>query len=209
MTIDMLLPKRERTRRDLIEAADRVFRKKGVETAIVRDVTTAARVAHGTFYNYFDDIDDLVEAMIKTRLAAMAERLEALRKSLPQGELAIAIAARSLFREISHSTASAWLVQRPHVLAGALEETIYPFAQRDVTRLAAAGHFSLPCASESWFKAATWMMIGLLVGGRGDRARMASVEDDFLKTMLASLGMRAPAIAQLVKASRAQVNDDR
>lgn len=193
------------SRRDLIDAADRVFRKKGVDAVIVRDVITAARVAHGTFYNYFDGIDELAEAMIRTRLAEMADRLEAMRQDLPQDELAIAIAARVLFREIGHSTAATWLVQRPHVLARALEEAVYPFASQDVVRLAKAGRVCVPCSTEGWFAAVSWMLIGLLMRGLAGGTRMAVVEDEFLKTLLASLGVTGAPAAQLVKASRAHL----
>lgn len=56
-------PKRERTRLTLLEAAVAVFGEKGVEAATIQDITVAARVATGTFYNHFKSKDELLEAL--------------------------------------------------------------------------------------------------------------------------------------------------
>ena len=59
--------KRERTRRELLEAGREVLAEKGASLTI-RDVTTAADVAVGTFYNYFQDPDDLIDAVMREEL---------------------------------------------------------------------------------------------------------------------------------------------
>lgn len=46
-------PKRERTRRQLLQAAVHVYGQRGVGAATLQDVATAAGVASGTIYNYF------------------------------------------------------------------------------------------------------------------------------------------------------------
>ncbi|HET8939119.1 MAG TPA: helix-turn-helix domain-containing protein [Polyangiales bacterium] len=57
------LPKRERTRLSLLEAAVAVFGEKGVEAATIQDIALAARVATGTFYNHFKAKDELLAAL--------------------------------------------------------------------------------------------------------------------------------------------------
>lgn len=57
------LPKRERTRLSLLEAAVAVFSERGVESATIQDITQAARVAAGTFYNHFKAKDELLSAL--------------------------------------------------------------------------------------------------------------------------------------------------
>ncbi len=57
------LPKRERTRLSLLEAAVAVFGERGVESATIQDITQAARVAAGTFYNHFKSKDELLSAL--------------------------------------------------------------------------------------------------------------------------------------------------
>lgn len=57
------LPKRERTRLSLLEAAVAVFAERGVDSATIQDVTQVARVAAGTFYNHFKSKDELLSAL--------------------------------------------------------------------------------------------------------------------------------------------------
>lgn len=201
MTLDVAPGKRERTRRDLIEAADRVFRRRGVDGTIVRHVTEAAGVAHGTFYNYFDSMDELVEAMVQAHLVTVAGRVETMRRQIRRGDLALAVGGRSLFRAIASSTARPWLLQRPQALARVLSETIHPFASEDINRLARAGKVRLPVPVATWLATMNWTMIGLLLQAeRGLPATRA--EEAFVSMVLASLSVGAAATARLVSESR-------
>ncbi|MDR7543756.1 MAG: helix-turn-helix domain-containing protein [Armatimonadota bacterium] len=47
-------------RRQILEAATRVFADKGYAAATVRDIARAARIAEGTIYNYFKSKEDLL-----------------------------------------------------------------------------------------------------------------------------------------------------
>jgi AcrR family transcriptional regulator len=57
------LPKRERTRLSLLEAAVSAFAEHGVEPATIQHIADAARVATGTFYNHFKSKDELLAAL--------------------------------------------------------------------------------------------------------------------------------------------------
>ncbi|MEM9132176.1 MAG: TetR/AcrR family transcriptional regulator [Actinomycetota bacterium] len=61
--------KKERTRRQLISAAVEEIATSG-EAFTILDVTKRAEVSNGTFYNYFDDRDALVEAVIDAVLTS-------------------------------------------------------------------------------------------------------------------------------------------
>ena len=63
---------RERTRALLLDAAMRVFARKGVGATAIHEITAEAGVANGTFYNYFRTREEIAEA-VSTRLA---ERLQ-------------------------------------------------------------------------------------------------------------------------------------
>ncbi|MBX3024139.1 TetR/AcrR family transcriptional regulator [bacterium] len=62
---------RDRTRRLLLDAALRVFARKGAGGAALHEVAAEAGVSNGTFYNYFRSREDLVAAAS----LALAERL--------------------------------------------------------------------------------------------------------------------------------------
>lgn len=63
----------ERTRSRLLDAARVVFEREGYVATRVSDITTEARVAHGTFYTYFDSKLDVLRAVI----ASVVEEMEA------------------------------------------------------------------------------------------------------------------------------------
>ncbi|MDH6291986.1 TetR/AcrR family transcriptional regulator [Rhodococcus opacus] len=60
----------------LIQAARRVFERKGFIEATVRDITTEAGVSHGTFYTYFDTKEAafaaVSNAVVESMLTALA-----------------------------------------------------------------------------------------------------------------------------------------
>lgn len=61
--------KRERTRGELVTAAEQLVAERGIDAISIDDVTKAAEVAKGTFYTHFADKSDLA--------AAIAERIRA------------------------------------------------------------------------------------------------------------------------------------
>ena len=65
--------KRERTREQLLAAAMLVLAEKG-EALTVSDVVARAEVSNGTFYNYFTDRDELIDALAEHSLIRLAAR---------------------------------------------------------------------------------------------------------------------------------------
>jgi AcrR family transcriptional regulator len=93
---DLRQPKTEK-RHQIVEAAARVFARKGFAGAVVADIAVEARIGKGTVYEYFDSKEDLFFAVFewfqnKTEAAAMvrisslggsaADRLRALSETL-------------------------------------------------------------------------------------------------------------------------------
>ncbi len=81
--------RRQRTRRQLLDAARAVIAEKGIDAATIGEIAERADVAFGSFYNHFESKDGLVEALfaeivadhaaasagIDAELASPAERL--------------------------------------------------------------------------------------------------------------------------------------
>ena len=63
--------KRERTRRQLIAAGSAVLAEKGTALTI-SDVVARAEVSNGTFYNYFNDRDELIDALAEHSVISLA-----------------------------------------------------------------------------------------------------------------------------------------
>lgn len=66
---------RVRTRSQLTDAARVLIAEKGIAGLRIADVTEVADVGRGSFYNYFDSKEDLVEAVAGESLQTVAERV--------------------------------------------------------------------------------------------------------------------------------------
>jgi AcrR family transcriptional regulator len=72
--IDRRVRRRERTRRSLLDAASELIATRGLEDTRIEDVTQAADLGKGAFYNYFDS----KETMVSTLLTEAVEKLDGL-----------------------------------------------------------------------------------------------------------------------------------
>lgn len=71
-------PKSEETRARILEAALATFRERGFENATMREIATAAQVATGAAYYYFDSKDAIVMAFYQRAQQELRSSLEAL-----------------------------------------------------------------------------------------------------------------------------------
>jgi AcrR family transcriptional regulator len=71
----LLWNKRARTRDDLLVAAQTLLLKHSAGSLAVTDIAACAGVSHGTFYNYFDTIDALIDVLGALVVAAHAKGL--------------------------------------------------------------------------------------------------------------------------------------
>ena len=75
------LSRRERrkiaTRDALLTAAQEVIAIKGVYLAVIEEITERADVAKGSFYQYFQDRDDLLHVILNRRLQELRDTIEA------------------------------------------------------------------------------------------------------------------------------------
>ena len=89
--------KRSRTRQTLLDAALGVLAENG-ENFSLSEVAARAGVSHGTFYNYFNDRDELIDALVTYSVEQFAERSEQeVRTTDPAVRFAV-ISARALRR---------------------------------------------------------------------------------------------------------------
>ena len=67
----------ERTTRDqIIEAADQLFYQRGYEHTSFSDIAEAVQISRGNFYHHFKSKDEILEAVIRLRLANTRRMLE-------------------------------------------------------------------------------------------------------------------------------------
>ena len=87
--------RREKTRGRLLEAALIVFGQHGVEASIVDEIIAIAGVARGTYYNYFQSNEELLQTVSNDAANEMRQAVIGRFKSPPDGPARIAAAIRS------------------------------------------------------------------------------------------------------------------
>jgi AcrR family transcriptional regulator len=63
-------------RRQVLDAAARVFARKGLDGANIRELSTACGVSRGSLYDYFKNKEELLETVAQLALSEMAETHE-------------------------------------------------------------------------------------------------------------------------------------
>ena len=107
------LPEATDRRRELVEAAVRVFARKGFHGSRVGDIAEEAGVAHGLLYHYFRSKDEVLETIFRDawqRLATETDRIEA-----------SDIALREQLRRFARIYLGSWLVT-PELIAVLVRE---------------------------------------------------------------------------------------
>src|SRR5579883_2866610 len=93
--------RRERMRAALIAAATRLFAEKGIEATTIAEIAEAADVGFGTFYNYFDSKDAVLDAVVATAVARQNRLLTRLTGLGGDPAVLMAIGLRSTARTVA------------------------------------------------------------------------------------------------------------
>jgi len=75
--------RKQATREALLKAAQEVIAVKGVYLAVIEEITERADVAKGSFYQYFQDRDDLLHVLLNRRLQELHTTISA--TMMPRG----------------------------------------------------------------------------------------------------------------------------
>jgi TetR/AcrR family fatty acid metabolism transcriptional regulator len=84
----------------ILDAAVRVFARKGYHSSRVGDIAEEAGVAHGLLYHYFDSKDELLETIFRNTWTLMIETIK--------GVEALEEPARETLRKVSAIVLRAW-----------------------------------------------------------------------------------------------------
>lgn len=113
------LPKRERTRRQLLQAAMGVYMSRGVAAATIQEIARVAGVANGTVYNHFDTLDDIAHGVAFWLAETLCRRITDSQQGVKEGAERMAIGNRRYLWLAQQSPA--WAVLLLEVAAVAAE----------------------------------------------------------------------------------------
>jgi AcrR family transcriptional regulator len=92
------MKKRERTRSALLDSAISVFASKGFEATRIIDITNHAELANGTFYNYYQDKDEILRDVAAGLAVEITGRINHEMEGLVHGPTRVALATARLLQ---------------------------------------------------------------------------------------------------------------
>jgi AcrR family transcriptional regulator len=163
----------ERTRDQLMDAAESLFAHRGVEAVSVRSVNTAAGLAAASVHYHFGDKDGLLEQVIARRggevVARQAELLAAVEAAdgAPDPETAVRVLAEPLFELLRRRPVGGarWITIVANLVATG-DERVYRIGfgpgsvqeRINATVAAAFPHEDPPVVAERWLMASTSLL---------------------------------------------------
>jgi AcrR family transcriptional regulator len=154
--------RRRRTRDLILDAADRVFRRKGVDNATVNDITDEADVAYGSFYNHFDSMDEVVAARAELTMQRVREHTDEVLKRAGRVELLPCIGARIIMRALIGDPAIRWLMERPYIFVDEATKVGQPFMLHAEEQAVADGRLKPVGGHECWLRTFPWLLLAEL-----------------------------------------------
>jgi AcrR family transcriptional regulator len=138
------------TREQIVEAAERLMRERGVESVTIQDITEAADVGHGTFYLHFETKGDVLRPVIDR----LAERLHAQVDRATHGAqdpaLRLATGIRIALRAIADDPLWNWYVFRSGTPFRRLAEGMGAPPVEDMNQGVESGRFRVNDLRATW-----------------------------------------------------------
>lgn len=194
--------RKEATRKKLLSAAMDIFSQKGINDTNVNDITERADVAYGTFYNYFNSIEELAPEVIRIKIVDHLDEVHILLEDVDDIVLVVAISVRALTKKVLSDKTMHWLSQRPVIMVKELMRSLYDDADEHHRIGIEAGSFSLPASKDELHQFCSWGMTGLLQNALDNQPDPDGFADSMVRIYLRVLGVSDSEVKSVVEKSR-------
>ena len=180
--------RKARTRAALVRSAQG-FLAKGKTNAAVLDITQAADVSNGSFYNYFESKEELWQAAIDAAFESVGDYLDSLTVDLHDPVEKFTQSFRLSGRLFRLEPELSRVLLNSEAAAFAAPGGLAPRSRRDIESAAAAGRFDVEDADLALaMVAGSLLSMGRLLLGQPDRDEAATV-DGTTERVLRALGI--------------------
>ena len=135
--------KAEETRRRLLEATREQMAEGGPESITIQSITAKADIGQGTFYNYFESRDAVIDAVILDMVETLGQRLDALTHGMSDAAEIYSFSTRHLMHTAVSDPVWGWLVVRLGIAQEGLIGALGPRASRDIQIGVDSGRFTV------------------------------------------------------------------
>jgi AcrR family transcriptional regulator len=135
--------RRERMRIRLLESALLVFSEKGLDASSIEDIIAAAQVSRGTFYNYYQTIEELMVALLEVLGNELITVAEEATSQFSDPADRVSIGMRMLLRTVRAFPLLGRFVARVGIESRTQNALAMRYAPRDVAACVEAGYFEM------------------------------------------------------------------
>lgn len=135
--------RRARSRAALISAAREIMSVKGVDATTIADITEAADLGFGTFYNHFKSKEEIVDVAMADMVEQMGDRIDELIAPIKDPFFAQIVAWHQVVERAIEDPVWGWFVLRSSKTLNMMNEGLMSRFRRDVKAAVAAGKFKV------------------------------------------------------------------
>jgi AcrR family transcriptional regulator len=135
--------KRERTRSALLDSAISVFASKGFEATRIIDITSHADLANGTFYNYYQDKDELLRDVAAGLAVEIAGRINTEMEGLTHGPVRVTLATARLLQIAKREPEWVDVLLAGIFIVPELQSATVQYLRQDLEMGIEQGHFAI------------------------------------------------------------------
>lgn len=194
--------RKQKTRARLLKAANQVFLAKGVSNASVSDITEEADMAYGTFYNYFDSVEDIVSASVVQVLEEINDQIQIRSTDRNDPAIEMAAAMRTLFYRVVTEPAFNWLRHKPDLVAEIIFDSVATDAARDIARGIESGDFNLAADFATTQKFCVWGFTGAMRQLSDKPCDIEHATEEVTRILLRILGVSDAKANKVIEATR-------
>ncbi len=135
--------KRERTRSALLDSAISVFASKGFEATRIIDITNHAALANGTFYNYYQDKDELLRDVATGLAVEITGRINDEMEGLTHGPTRVVLATARLLQIARQEPEWINVLMEGVFIVPELQSATVQYLRQDLEMGIKQGHFNV------------------------------------------------------------------
>lgn len=163
--------RRDKTRQQLLLAAAKLVASHGAETLTIEDFIKAAGVARGTFYNYFETSEQLIDTLWKRVKKATFSKIHRALGDAPDPAFRLVSGLRMSIRKAADDHVWGWLLFRMTASSADLNQYVRSVPMRDIRDGIKLGRFQIddPEIAADYFLGVAMMSIkAVLIAKRPD-----------------------------------------
>jgi AcrR family transcriptional regulator len=183
--------RKARTRRALVEAAQRILAEQGSADVSIQEITDTADVGFGSFYNHFESKAELFEVAVREVLEEYGESLDRACADLTDSAEIYAVGVRMTSRLALTRPAIAQVLVQVGVSYASEQQGLATRALRDIRRGIADGRFSIEDANLALIVTAGCVLAFLQTSLDQGNQLGESDADELAEMLLRMLGMTA------------------